>query len=314
MLRYAIRRIVFFVPVLFITSLITFFAINLVPVDPAIIFLGQEALPEQIEAFNKIHGLDTPIVQRYFEWLGGIMRGDPGTSFLGGVSIQDEFKARFPVSFMIMFFAAVFTITFGVLFGVLAAVFQDTSTDYVVRTFSVFGQSVPDFYVLTLMLIIPAILWNYAPPFGWVPFWEDPWRALRQVIPPTLILSVGSSALLMRLVRSSLLEVLRQDYIRTARAKGLAERVVIIRHAMRNALIPVLTVAGGLIGGLLGGAIILERVTSLPGLGQYTLTAIQQQDHNVVMAVTTYAVFLVVTANLVVDLLYGVVDPRIRYS
>ncbi len=312
--RYALRRIIFFIPVLLITSFLTFFAINLVPVEPWIIFIGQDALPEQIAGFNATHGLDKPILERYMSWLTGMLQGDPGSSFLGGRSIGEEMKTRFPVTALIMFFAVIFTIVFGLVFGVIAAVFQDSPIDYFVRFTSMFAGSVPDFYALTLLLILPAIFWNYSPPFGYIAFWEDPLRAARQIIPPTLLLSVGGSVLLMRLARSSLLEVLRQDYIRTARSKGLAERVVILRHALRNALIPVLTIAGGLVGALLGGAIILERIMALPGLGQYTLLAVQQQDHAVVMALTMYAVFLIVSTNLVVDLLYAVVDPRIRYS
>ncbi len=312
--RYALRRIIFFVPVLLITSLITFFAINLVPVEPWIIFIGQDALPEQIEGFNRTHGLDRPILERYVDWLVGMVQGDPGSSFLGGRSIQSEMKDRLPVTAMIMIFSLLFTMVFGMVFGTLAAVFQDSPIDYIVRFFALFMGSIPDFYALTLLLILPAIFWNYSPPFGYVPPWEDPVRNFRQILPPTLLLSLGGSVLLMRLSRSSMLEVLRQDYIRTARSKGLAERVVILRHALRNALIPVLTIAGGLVGVLLGGAIILERITALPGLGQYTIVAVQQQDHAVVMALTMYAVLLVVTTNLVVDLLYAVVDPRIRYT
>ena len=314
MARYALRRIIFFVPVLLITSLITFFAINLVPVEPWIMFIGQDALPEQIEGFNRTHGLDKPILERYLNWLIGMVQGDPGSSFLGGRSIQQEMKDRFPVTAMIMLFTVGFTMVFGMVFGTLAAVFQDGPIDYFVRFIAIFMGSVPDFYALTLLLIIPAILWNYSPPFGYVQPWEDPWRNARQIIPPTFLLSLGGSVLLMRLARSSMLEVLRQDYIRTARSKGLAERVVILRHALRNALIPVLTIAGGLVGALLGGAIILERITALPGLGQYTLTAVQQQDHAVVMALTMYAVLLIVSTNLLVDLLYAVIDPRIRYQ
>lgn len=314
MARYALRRIIFFVPVLLITSFITFFAINLIPVEPWIIYIGQDALPEQIAGFNHTHGLDKPILERYIDWLIGMVQGDPGSSFLGGRSIQQEMKDRFPVTAMIMFFTVVFTVTFGLVFGTLAAVFQDSPIDYFVRFIAIFAGSIPDFYALTLLLIVPVILWGYSPPFGYLPPWEDPWRNVRQVVPPTFVLSIGGSVLLMRLARSSMLEVLRQDYIRTARSKGLAERVVVLRHAMRNALIPVLTIAGGLVGALLGGAIILERITALPGLGQYTLTAVQQQDHAVVMALTMYAVFLIVSTNLVVDLLYAFVDPRIRYN
>jgi peptide/nickel transport system permease protein len=313
MRQYAARRILFFFPVLLITSAVTFFAVNLIPGDPSLTFLGLEAERQQIEAFREANNLNTPVTERYVDWLWGMLRGDPGRSLLGGSNIKSEIQARFPVTFMIMVFSFTFSMIFGLTFGIIAALYQDRGPDYFVRTFSVFGQSVPDFFTLTLLLLVPALLFRYSPPFGYVPFWEDPLRAARQIIPPTLILSIGNAALLMRLMRSALLEVLRQDYVRTARAKGLEERVVMIRHALKNATIPALTVAGALIANLLGGTIILENITSLPGLGQYTFRAVQQSDYNVVMAMTMYAAFLVITANLVVDLLYAFVDPRIRY-
>ncbi len=172
---------------------------------------------------------------------------------LGGVSIQGELQVRFPVTLTLMFFSFGFTMFFGILFGTLAALYQDRGIDYFVRTASIFGSSVPDFFALTLLILVPAVLWRYAPPFGYVPIWEEPWRMLQQVVPPTLILSIGSAATLMRIQRSALLEVLRQDYVRTARAKGLPEMTVLVRHAMKNAMIPVLTVAGVLMSALLAG-------------------------------------------------------------
>jgi len=313
MRRYALRRLAFFIPVMIATSMLTFFAVNIVPGDPALIVLGQQSDLQSLERFREINGLNDPIWERYVRWGTGMLQGDPGRSLFGG-NIQAELKARFPVTALIMVFAFTFTVFFGVLFGTLSAVFQDSKLDYSVRTFSVFGQAIPDFYILTLLLIIPAILWSYSPPFGYVPFWEDPLRAAKQIIPPTLILSVGGASTLMRITRSALLEVLRQDYIRTARAKGQREFLVLQRHAIKNAVIPVLTISGSLIAALLGGSVILENITSLPGLGQYTFQAVVQSDLNIVMSMTMYAAFLVLLVNLVVDLLYGVVDPRIRYQ
>lgn len=313
MRRYALRRLAFFVPVMVVTSILTFLAVNIVPGDPAVTVLGQQADRSAIEQFREVNGLNDPIGQRYLEWVGGILSGDPGRSLFGG-DIQAELKARFPVTAMVMVFSFGFTVFFGVLFGMLSAIFQDRPTDYFVRTFSVFGQSVPDFYILTLLIVVPSILWSYSPPLGWVPPWEDPVRALHQIVPPTLILSIGGASILMRVTRSAMLEVLRQDYIRTARAKGLRERVVMRRHAVKNAVIPVLTISGALIAALLGGSIILEYIWALPGLGQYTYQAVVQGDLNVVMTMTMYAAVIVLSTNLIVDLLYGVVDPRIRYQ
>ncbi len=313
MWAYTIRRLIFFVPVLLMVSVLTFFATRLVPGEPALTFLGQQARIEEIEAWNARHGLDRPLVVQYFSWLGGVLRGNPGESLAGGQNIGMELRARLPVTLMILMFSFGFTMVIGVTFGVLAAVFQDSWLDHVVRLFAVFGQSIPPFYKLTLLMILPAIWWEYAPPFGYVPFWRDPLRALQQIIPPTLILAIGGSATLMRITRTSLLDVLRADYVRTARSKGLRERSVVLRHAVRNALIPVLTIAGTLIAALMGGSLILENITSLPGLGQYTFNGVVQRDYNVIMTMVMYAAIVVMSAHLAVDLLYAVLDPRIRY-
>jgi peptide/nickel transport system permease protein len=335
MRQYAMRRMLFFVPVLVAVSVLTFFGLNLIPGDPALTFLGGQAETFDIENFHKAHGLEHQtclnenddgtfgkvgaisacgdlLVEKYFVWLGGMLRGDPGESLLGG-DIASELKARFPVTLQILFFSFTFTMFFGLLFGTLSAVFQDSPIDYFVRVFSIFGLSIPTFFSLTLLLLIPAILWSYSPPLRYYHFWEDPVQFLQKVLPPTLLLSIEGSAGLMRLVRSALLEVLRQDYIRTARAKGLEERLVFLRHAAKNSMIPVLTIAGGLIAGLLGGSVILEQIMAFQGLGQYTFRAVSQQDYNVVMTMVTYAALVVVSMNLLVDLLYAYVDPRIRY-
>lgn len=314
MRAYAIRRLLFFVPVLLAASIVTFGALRLIPGDPALTFLGIAATPEAIQQWHEAHGVDEPLAKQYVKWLGGMLRGDPGKSLAGGQSIGSEIKHRFPVTGMILVFSFIFTMVIGVVFGVLAAVFQDGPIDYVVRLLSVFGQSVPPFFLLTLLLLLPAIWWRYAPPFGYTPFWHDPARALRQVVPPTLILSLGSASTLMRLTRSTMLEVLRADYIRTARAKGVAERSVLWGHALKNSMIPVLTVAGTLIAALLGGSVILENITALPGLGQYTFSATLNRDYNVVMAMVMYAAIVVVLSNLIIDLVYAALDPRIRYS
>ncbi len=314
MTRYALRRFLFFIPVVLAVSAITFFGLALIPGDPALLFLPIDTEAEAIEEWRASRGLDAPLVQRYVEWLGGMLRGDPGPALVSGVPINEEIRQRWPVSMLVLVFSFGFSTIFGLLFGTLSAVFQDSWIDYLVRTFSIFGLSTPSFFTLTLLLVLPAVWWGYAPPFGYISFWEDPWRAARQIIPPTLLLSIGGAGSLARLVRSSLLEVLRQDFITTARSKGLTERAVLVRHAIRNAAIPLLTVFGGVIGGLLGGSVILENITALPGLGQYTFNAVIQRDTNVVMAMTTYSAVLLVTSHLVVDLLYGWADPRIRYQ
>jgi peptide/nickel transport system permease protein len=311
--RYAAKRLMFFVPVLLAVSVITFTAARLIPGEQAFLVLGPSASKEDVEAFRVANGLNDPIPHQYLRWLGGMLRGDPGRS-LGGTSISDEIRTRFPVTASIVVLSFTFTIILGLTFGLVAAINRNTPVDYAVRTLSIFGLSIPEFFSLTLLILIPAVLWSYSPPFGYIPIWEDPLRAARQLVPPTLLLAVGQSAFLMRITRSAVLEVLRQDYVRTAHAKGLSSRVVFLRHALRNALVPILTVAGALISGLLGGSVILENVTSLPGLGQYTFTAVMLRDYNVVMAMSMYAAFVVMSMYLVVDLSYAIVDPKIRYG
>lgn len=314
MLAYTLRRLLFLLPVLIAASMLTFFALRVVPGEPALTFLGIEARPEDIQRWNEERGLDQPIWRQYVTWLGGMLTGNPGESLAGGQNISRELKARLPVTGLILLFSFTFTMLFGLTFGIIAAVYQDSPIDYFVRLLSVFGQSIPAFFLLTLLLLVPAILWRYSPPFGYVPFWEDPWRAARQVIPPTLLLAVGGGSTLMRITRGSLLEVLRADYVRTARAKGLASRAVLFRHALKNSMIPVLTIAGSLVAVLLGGSVILENITSLPGMGQYLFSATVQRDYNVVMVGVMYSAIVVVLSHLIVDLLYAALDPRIKYS
>lgn len=313
MLRYTLRRLVWMLPPMFIVSVATFFGLNALPGDIATLTLGENATPEAVEEFREKNGLDRPIVVRYVDWLGGMIRGDPGDSLKGGRPMSEDIKVRLPVTLHILFFSLFFTAFFGVLFGVAAALFQDTAIDYVIRTFAVFSDSFPNFFLLTLLLLIPAILWQYSPPIGYEgPIWEDPWRTVRQFVPPTLLLGLGA-AFLTRITRSSMLEVLRADFVRTARTKGLSERVVIGRHVLRNALLPIVTVLGGVFANLLGGTIILERVMTLPGLGNYTFQAVQDRDFNIVQAMTLYSALTVMLVNLLVDLSYARIDPRIRY-
>jgi peptide/nickel transport system permease protein len=207
-----------------------------------------------------------------------------------------------------------FTTTMGLAFGIVSALRQDSAADYSVRVFAVLGLSIPNFFLITLLLIIPAKLWGYAPPFGSVSFTGDPIANLKLFVPPVFLVAVASASTVMRLTRSSFLEVMRQDYVRTAYAKGLNERTVILRHQMKNALGPVITLSGIQIANLLSGTIIVEQIMGIPGLGRWSLEAIQAADYPVVMAFTIYVAVVVMFVNLIIDLAYGLLDPRIRYS
>jgi peptide/nickel transport system permease protein len=314
MRAYLSRRLLWAIPTIVIVSLLTFVALRILPGDIATLYLNDDARPEDVENFKRQHGLDEPLPLQYWRWISGAARGDFGTSLRGGFSIRSEIAQRFPVTLEILILSLLFTTIFGVGFGLIAALWQDRWPDYLVRVSSIVNQSVPDFFLLTLLILIPALLWSYAPPVGYDgAFWHDPWRNAKQFIPPVLILSLGNAAFLMRVTRSAMLEVLRTDYIRTARAKGVRESAVIRRHAIKNALIPVVTLVGATFATLLGGSVILENVMTLPGLGQYTFNAVNQRDLAIVQTMTLYAAVVVIGVHLLVDLLYAVIDPRIRY-
>jgi len=311
---YVARRILGLLLNLILVSMFVFTMLRLVPGDAATAILGVNANPENVMQFKREHGLTGSLVEQYVDWAGGILTGDFGKSLRGNTSVTETFLSRFPVTLEIVLLSFTFTVFFGVTSGVFSALRQNSVMDIAVRFVATLGIAVPNFLLLTLLLLIPARLWGYAPPFGATNPFADPFDNLRLFLPPTLLLSIGSSAVLMRFTRSGFLEVMRQDYIRTARAKGLAERVVTIRHAFRNALPPVLTLAGLQLGALLGGSIILERVMGLPGLGSWALDAIQLKDYPVVMIVAVYTALNLMVISLIIDLSYGLIDPRIRYE
>jgi peptide/nickel transport system permease protein len=208
-----------------------------------------------------------------------------------------------------------FSTIFGVTFGIISAAKQNSPVDYGFRIFAVFGQSIPEFFLLILLIILPSIWWNYSPPIGGhISFFDDPMENLRLYLPPTLLLAVGGSAGMMRITRSTLLEVFRQDYIRTARAKGLAGQSVVLRHGLRNAMIPIVTLIGGHITALFFGSLILEQIFSINGLGQFLFNAINTADFPVVQFLVLYAALVVIIMNLVIDLSYAFIDPRVKYS
>ena len=314
MSAYLTRRLAGFALNLFFVSVFVFTLLRLIPGDAAANILGQEASPENLEQFRETHGLNGSWFEQYTNWAGGILQGDFGKSLWSHTSVTSTFFERLPITLEIVLLSFTFTLIFGISAGILSALKQNTGTDIMVRVFAIFGLAVPNFLILTLLLVVPARYFGYAPPFGATNPFDSPVDNLRLFVPPTLLLALSSSAVLMRFTRSGFLEVLRQDYIRTARSKGLDERVITIRHAFRNALPPVLTLAGLQLGGLLSGSIILERVMGLPGLGVWTLDAIQNKDIPVVMLVSMYTAMVLMTINLVIDLSYALIDPRIRLT
>lgn len=314
MQQYILRRLLAMVLNVFIASVVIFFALRLIPSNVAAEVLGQNATPEQYAEFNRKYGLDDPALVQFARWVSGAVRGDLGRSFRSNIAVAEEFKKRLPITLEVVILSFGLAASMGVVFGTVSALKQNSVADFAVRLFAIFGLSIPNFLLLTCLLIFPARWWGYAPRFGATSFFDDPVGNLRLFVPATFMVAVGASATLMRLTRSSFLEVMRQDYVRTARAKGLRERVVILRHQLRNALLPVLTLMGIQLGNLLGGSIILEQVMGLPGLGRWAVDAIAINDYPILMAVALYAVLVVMTINLLVDVSYAVLDPRVRLS
>lgn len=315
MQRYIIRRLAMAVGILWFISITVFVLLRVSPGDPALLQQGINATPEKVAAIHKELGLDRPMVVQYLDWVGQMLRGNLGVSVLTQTSVTHEFRSRFPVSLQLMLMTVFWIVVVGIPLGVISAMRRNTLTDYVARFFAILGLSVPGFWVATLVLMIPVQLWGYAPPLGrQISLFDDPAGNLRQFVPASLVLALAAIASIMRLTRSTLLEVLRQDYIRTARAKGLRERVIIIQHALKNSLIPVVTVLGLLVAGLLGGSVIIEQIFALRGIGQYIYTSLLQKDFPVAQSLVMYTAAAVVLLNLAVDVLYAALDPRIRYS
>ncbi len=317
MWRFVVRRLTF-IPIIGIgISALVFVLLRAFPEmtgDPAVIICGMNCPEERLETIREELGLAEPIPVQYFTWMGDVLTGDLGETYYGGQDVLNEVKRRLPISFEIMILTLIFGGTVGITFGILSAVMRNTPLDYGARFLAVFGQSVPDFFLLVLLIVIPSILWNYAPPYGgYVAPWDDPWTNFRMFVPPTLVISVGGAAGLMRLVRSTMLEVLRSDYVRTASAKGLHPRSVIIRHAFRNTLAPIITVLTYTLTIAFSGTIILELVMSIDGLGAFFFRSVMARDLPVVQFVVLYTAILVVLVNLLQDISYAYVDPRVRF-
>ena len=314
MKNYTIRRILQLIPVLFGISVLIFAVMKMIPGDVISGILGVEATPELRAQLAAKYGLDRPYIVQYLDWIVGVLHGDLGESIRTSAPILPEILSRFKVIAELTIMAAVISWCIAIPLGVLAAVKRNTFADRFVRVFALLGVSVPGFALSILLILVLSLAFNYFPPLGYVGFFEDPLRNLQIMILPAAILGVSISGSVMRMTRSSVLEVLRQDFIKTVRAKGASERVAIFKHALRNALIPIITLIGMQIGSLLGGAVIVEQIFSLPGLGQMTLTGINQRDYPVVQGCVLFIAFVYVLVNLVTDLLYAYIDPRISYD
>jgi peptide/nickel transport system permease protein len=302
---------------MFGVSVIIFVIMRWLPGDVALIALGggQGVSDEQIAQYRRDLGLDRPLAIQYVEWIGGLATLDPGKSLLTKAPIREELKNRIPVTAELAVGAILLSTLIALPVGVLSAMYQDRWPDYFFRVFSIVGIALPIFWIQSLVrnLILPKYV-GWLPPPGYVEPWDDLFGNLQRMWLPVVLLGYAQSAIVSRLTRSTMLDVLREDYIRTARAKGLRYRAVIVRHAVRNALLPVITLAAIQLGTLLGGAVITESVFGLPGVGRYVLDAIRNRDYPIVQTVIVMIAGTYVVLNLIVDLVYGWVDPRVRLS
>ena len=329
MRAYIIRRLLLIIPTVFLLSFIVFFMIRMIPGDAI------DALAEQLEAFGGTFmssradvehelGLDVPVFQQYGRWMGflpqadgsfsGIFQGDFGKSFWRAATVVEEIATRLPVTLELGFLGFIVALLMALPIGIYSSLRQDTWGDYIGRSFAIMCIAVPGFWLGTLIIVFPSIWWGYMPPIIFIPFMEDPIGNLEQFIIPAIVLGMSLCGLSMRMTRTMMLEVLRQDYIRTAWAKGLRERVVVIRHALKNALIPVITIVGLQIPFLFGGTVIIEQIFVLPGVGSLIVNATLYRDYNVLSGVLLLFGAGMMLINVVIDLAYAYLDPRIRYK
>jgi len=319
MRAYVIRRLLLMIPTLFLVTLIVFFSVRFIPgsvIDLMVAEMAEESAPGQeltAEFVKQALGLDIPVHEQYGKWLGGAIRGDLGDSLWTGRPVTEEIFGRLPISIELGVMALIVGILIAVPIGTYSAIRQDTIGDYAGRTVAILAISLPSFWIATMVIVYPSIWWNWSPPMEYMAFVKNPLENLRQFIIPAIILGMVLSGVTMRMTRTMMLEVLRQDYIRTAWAKGLREWTIIVRHAMKNALIPVVTIVGLQVPILIGGAVIIEQIFVLPGVGRLMIDAINKRDYVVISGINVVLASVVLVNNLLVDLTYAYLDPRVQY-
>jgi peptide/nickel transport system permease protein len=310
--RFVLRRLLASVPVLFLVSLITFGLLWLVPGDPASMFLDTSATQEALERVRRELGLDRPFLQRMGEWYLRLLQGDLGTSLLLNRSVTSAIFERLPVTLSLTALSFGLAVLLGVLAGLLAAVRHGRPADQGLMTMALLGLSIPEFWLGLVLIWLVAVLVPIFPAGDYVAFFTDPWQWARHMALPTFTLACVQMGFVARMTRSSMLEVLGQDFVRTARAKGLPEPYVVIRHGLANAMVPIVTVMGIMVGALLGGAVVVEQVFSLPGMGRLIIGAVLSRDFPVIQGGLLFLALIYLLVNLVVDLLYAAIDPRVR--
>jgi peptide/nickel transport system permease protein len=318
MTTYIIRRLIMAIIVLLIVTTIVFFAMRLLPGDPIRMLVAQSQevnfTEEQVELLRQQHGLDRSLIIQYFDWLGDVARGDLGRSVFTNAPVVDQIKQRVPVTFHLGILAFIISIILGLPAGIISAVRRGTWIDTAVTTLANLGITVPQFWLGVILMLVFGLWAGWLPIFGYTSPFDDFWMSTKQLIMPVICLAIFPIAGNARQTRSAMLEVMHQDYIRTAWSKGLRERVIIIKHAMKNGLIPVVTLLGAGISQILGGSVFVETVFAVPGMGRLIVTSVTSQDYPYVQAIILILATVTLLSNLAVDLLYGWLDPRIRYD
>ena len=314
MSRYIIRRLLLLIPTLFLVTLLVFAIIRLLPGNIVVLMLSEQGYASDRAKLEQMLGLDQPFYWQYLTYLGRVFRGDFGVSFWTKEPVLDEILQRLPVSLELALLAMCCGLFIALPIGILSAIRQDSWVDYLFRTVAIGGLSIPGFWMATIIIVSASISWKWVPPMRFTPFFRDPLANLSQFIIPAVILGFALSASVMRMTRSMVLEVLREDYVRTAWAKGLHESAVISRHVLKNAMIPVVTIMGLQLSALLGGAVIMESIFVLPGMGRFLIDAMTWRDYPVIQGINLFFATGVIVLNLLIDLLYAFLDPRIRYG
>ena len=314
MLRYVVNRLLLMLPTLFGVAVLVFFLLRLGPGDAVqMMFEGANVQQHVLDAERARLGLDKPVYVQFFKWFGAVLRGDFGLSIWTGRPVLHEIAIRLELSLQVAVMATILAVLIAVPLGTLSAIFKDTWIDHLVRVISIAGLAVPSFWLGMIIILLLLTYFSWIPPLTFTPFFEDPVRNLSQLIWPAMAVGYRYSAVAMRMMRSSVLEVLQEDYVRTARAKGVYERLVVSRHAMRNALLPVVTVVGLEFAFLIGGLVVTEQVFNLNGIGKLFVQAVARGDYTMIQGLVLLVAVFFVMINFAIDLLYGFLDPRIRY-
>ena len=317
MASYLAKRLFLIIPTLLGVAAVVFVIMRVIPGDVTLLILGGDQTgridPQQLAAMRHQLGLDQPIAVQFGQWLWGVLRLDFGKSLWTGQPVIEEVLIRLPLSLEVAILATIVSVLLAIPLGMLAAVRQDTWVDYLIRVVSIGGQAIPSFWVGILVILFLVIYFGWGPPLEYTPPWVNPWANFQQMVWPVVSVGYRYAAVTTRMTRSTLLEVLRDDYIRTAWAKGLRERAVVVRHALRNAMLPVITLIGTEFAFLIGGLVVTETVFTLNGVGRFVVDAVAHRDYPVVQALVFLIAFGFVVVNLIIDLTYAWLDPRIRY-